>query len=504
MRRLRAWGRYRRMSRRLATLDRYDRKTATAQRNILPLPSRRGLISNGERRKPVLISGSGDWRSRWAAIAAVLIVGVLYVIWVVHLTPAREHTGAPQCVIDDRPVTCPYDPSQFRTAYGIEPLLRQGIDGRGRTVVLYEKPVPADGAPHASNIYQDLAAYDQRYGLPTASLRVYSGFARSANPALADMEEVLDAEVVHAVAPQAKIEMLLADDNDFLPALRYALTHQLGDVIYFSIGLGEPCFSSAQAAALHAVTEFAAAQSVTLVASSGDYGAVSEPCQPTTTASAVTGVSLPASDPLVTAVGGTRLVVQLPSGGYRSETAWNSPPPSRSAPTSPDPFGPDPLGPDPFGTTPHSTASGGGFSHLFPRPDYQVLVPSTTAGRGVPDVATDADSTTGIAIVAVLDGRPVSGGAGGTSAGAPLWAGLVALADQDAGRRLGALNPALYRIGESPQHTTAFHDITVGTNTVTFPPQVITGYSAGPGWDPVTGWGSPNAAVLIPLLTHHS
>jgi hypothetical protein len=321
------------MSRRLATLDRYDRKTATAQRNILPLPSRRGLISNGERRKPVLISGSGDWRSRWAAIAAVLIVGVLYVIWVVHLTPAREHTGAPQCVIDDRPVTCPYDPSQFRTAYGIEPLLRQGIDGRGRTVVLYEKPVPADGAPHASNIYQDLAAYDQRYGLPTASLRVYSGFARSANPALADMEEVLDAEVVHAVAPQAKIEMLLADDNDFLPALRYALTHQLGDVIYFSIGLGEPCFSSAQAAALHAVTEFAAAQSVTLVASSGDYGAVSEPCQPTTTASAVTGVSLPASDPLVTAVGGTRLVVQLPSGGYRSETAWNSPPPSRSAQT---------------------------------------------------------------------------------------------------------------------------------------------------------------------------
>ncbi|MGH3866405.1 MAG: S8 family serine peptidase [Pseudonocardiaceae bacterium] len=271
------------------------------------------------------------------------------------------------------------------------------------------------------------------------------------------MEEVLDAEVVHAVSPQTHIQVLLvASSDDFLPAVRYALTHQLGDVISFSVGFGEDCFSSAEAGEVHAVTDLAAAQGVTLVASSGDYGAVGLPCQPTTMASALTEVDLPASDPLVTAVGGTRLIVQLPSGRYRSEAAWNSPPPTSSSPTTSSPFGPDPLGPDPFGSAQHSTASGGGFSHLFPRPDYQAGVPGITGGRGVPDVAADADSDTPIAIVSVLDGRPVLTGAGGTSAGAPLWAGLAALADQAAGR------------------------------------------------DPVTGWGSPDAAVLIPLLAHNS
>jgi subtilase family serine protease len=161
-------------------------------------------------------------------------------------------------MVGDRPVTCPYSPAQIRTAYGIQPLLDQGIDGRGRTVVLYELPVPADGAAHASNIYQDLAAYDQHFGLPPASLQVCSGFARSATPALADMEEVLDAEVVHAVAPQARIQVLLATSSDFLPAVRYALTHQLGDTISFSVGIGgEYCLSSAQAGAVHALTELA-------------------------------------------------------------------------------------------------------------------------------------------------------------------------------------------------------------------------------------------------------
>jgi subtilase family serine protease len=87
---------------------------------------------------------------------------------------------------------------------------------------------------------------------------------------------------------------------------------------------------------------------------------------------------------------------------------------------------------------------------------------------------------------------------GGTSAAAPLWAGVIALADQYAHRHLGFVNPAIYRIGRTSRH--AFHGSTAGNNSVSFPPHTIAGYHAGRGWNPVTGWGSPNAGVLVPLL----
>ena len=95
-------------------------------------------------------------------------------------------------------------------------------------------------------------------------------------------------------------------------------------------------------------------------------------------------------------------------------------------------------------------------------------------------------------------------GGGGVSVAAPLWAAIIALADQYAGRNLGFVNPALYQIGRSTYYHQAFHDVTTGSNTVTFPTQAITGYQAAPGWDPVTGWGSPNAQVLVPLLARYA
>jgi subtilase family serine protease len=104
----------------------------------------------------------------------------------------------------------------------------------------------------------------------------------------------------------------------------------------------------------------------------------------------------------------------------------------------------------------------------------------------VPDVAGDADESGGMA--RVIDGYLHS--ASGTSNSAPLWGGLVALADQYAHHDLGSINPVIYRIGRSPSYHKAFHDITTGLN----------GYQAAPGWDPVTGWGTPNAQMLIPLL----
>ena len=86
------------------------------------------------------------------------------------------------------------------------------------------------------------------------------------------------------------------------------------------------------------------------------------------------------------------------------------------------------------------------------------------------------------------------------AAAAPFWAGLVALADQFSHRHVGFINLAVYRIARGPLYHAAFHDITTGGNTFVFPPTTITGYPAGPGWDPVTGWGTPDAQVLVPLL----
>lgn len=150
------------------------------------------------------------------------------------------------------------------------------------------------------------------------------------------------------------------------------------------------------------------------------------------------------------------------------------------------------------------SASGGGFSELFGRPAYQDGVAGIGARRGVPDIAGDASSSTGMALAFVAPRGYEFVGAGGTSASAPFWAGLVALADQMAGHPLGFINPAIYRIARSPMYRRAFHDITTGNNTVVLDGVRITGYDARRGWDPVTGWGTPDAKVLIPLLANRA
>jgi subtilase family serine protease len=119
--------------------------------------------------------------------------------------------------------------------------------------------------------------------------------------------------------------------------------------------------------------------------------------------------------------------------------------------------------------------------------------------RGVPDVAADADASTAMTLM-FTGGVPYP--AQGTSAATPLWAAVIALADQDAGQHLGFVNPAIYAIARSPAYHRAFHDVVTGDNSVLWPTGVFTGYNAGPGWDPVTGWGSPNAQTLVPLLAH--
>ena len=391
-----------------------------------------------------------------------------------------------------------YTPRQLRVAYGIQPLLDRGIDGRGVTVVLPEEaetgPAETGSAqpPAVTDIRQDVADFDGRFGLPPARIQVIRTTlaGSSASPWLAGVEEVEDTELVHAVAPDATIRELLVDPADVSTPAKFAATWATavriaarnGEVISQSgigqdFNLGEDSWTSAEVATMNSALEYTAACHVTVVVASGDEGVIGNG-----SSTPVKEVILPTSDPLVLAAGGTSLTANPVTGAYISETAWNTP-----------------------GLPPQPGASGGGFSRLFARPAYQDGVPGTGATRGVPDVAADASGATGMALAFSAPGGSYElVGAGGTSAAAPFWAGLIALADQEAGHPLGFVNPAIYQIARGPLYHKAFHDITTGNNTVTLtstsPPVTITGYQAGPGWDPVTGWGTPDAQVLIPLL----
>ena len=392
--------------------------------------------------------------------------------------------------------TC-YTPQELQVAYGVKPLLNRDIDGRGETVVLPEVGETHGQPPMVSDIRQDMAQFDALFHLPAAHLRAMTTLAGGSAPWLAYGEEVLDAEMVHAIAPGASIDIVvlpptaLANDANAvasaIASLRLAGT--LGGIVSVSEGGqvgGEQCTTKAEADQVDAVLREDASRNVTVVAASGDSGAAAESCSiiPQGPYTPVKGVTLISSDPYVLGAGGTTLTASRTTGAWISETAWGLP------------YG------DPGSLF---QASSGGFSRFFARPAYQDGVTGIGAARGVPDVSADANGHTGMALtISTGPGRYLIRNSGGTSAAAPLWAALIALADQYAGRQLGFVNPAIYRIAESASYHQAFHDITSGNNTAEFPPVTIAGYHAHAGWDPVTGWGSPDAQYLIPLLARYA
>jgi subtilase family serine protease len=211
-------------------------------------------------------------------------------------------------------------------------------------------------------------------------------------------------------------------------------------------------------------------------------------------------VEWPASDPLVTGVGGTYLCTSATATSGRVPDNTNPP----GACTRP-----------PHAAEVGWTFSGGGFSHVFATPGYQANLPagSTAIGtrRGVPDVALQASAGTGALVYLTLppDGlsglscgsAPCSTGwydIGGTSLSSPEWSGLIAIADQINGGGLGPINDGLYRIGNNPaRYAVDFHDVTLGNNTAA---AGVPGYPATTGWDPITGLGTPDAAFLLPDL----
>jgi subtilase family serine protease len=287
-------------------------------------------------------------------------------------------------------------------------------------------------------------------------------------------------------------------------AEQFIIDHHEATVISQSFAAAEETFASTQSLLnlRHAFIS-AASGGVTVLAASGDGGTANTFFTPVKNPATIPfpTVEWPASDPLVTGVGGTYLCTD-PTTGASIDSA------------------------DPPVTCQHNPGvreigwidSGGGFSHVFTRPSYQDTLPagSTPIGgmRGVPDVAYQASSRTGVLVYDTAPGdaqgglkcpagNPCSAGwyvVGGTSSSTPQWAGLVAIADQIAGHGLGLINPALYALASGPHYGTYFYDVTTGNNQAD---PAVPGYPATTGWDPVTGLGTPNAAALVPALASH-
>jgi subtilase family serine protease len=389
------------------------------------------------------------------------------------LFTCQEPGASPNC----------YTPQELATAYD----LPAKLTGAGQTIVI----IDAFGDP---TLGQDLATDERTFGLPHANVAIiYPNGKPAFNAANADEvnwtgEIALDVESAHAVAPGAKIDLVIAksdNDPDMLNALKYAVSHHLGSVLSQSYGEAESCEAKSVEQADHTLFGQAQAKGMSVLAASGDNGAAQPSCNNKTY---IRSVGLPAADPLVTSVGATSLTAVQPHGAYKSETAWN----------------------DSYGS------SNGGYSQIFTRPSYQNgFVPS--GRRGVPDVSYSGDVNNGL-LIAWSQGDPSKVGNvyefGGTSAASPQWAAITALANQNAHHPLGFLNAKLYALAHGSRYGAVFHDVVKGNNTVvtgantTLPITEstdtgkvrVTGYAAAKGWDAVTGLGTPNVAHLLQYL----
>jgi subtilase family serine protease len=401
--------------------------------------------------------------------------------------------------------TC-YGPDQIRVAYGVQPLLNKGITGAGRTIVIID-------AYGSDTLSTDLTTFDAYFGLPNPTLNVIypDGPPLPTDPVNAagwKGETSLDVQWAHAIAPGATIDLVVAKSNndaDILSATKYVSDHNLGDVVSQSFGEAEACMDPSLLAQQHKLFQKMTDQDITLLASTGDDGAAQLACDGN---SYIKAISTPASDPNVTGVGGTDLIATPPTanadgsiatvgGTYQSESVWNE-----------------------TALLGGPAASGGGVSSIYRKPAYQFLVPSlrTSNMRWLPDVSYNAAVFNGVLVVYTCEAGDANCGStvgqvffrfGGTSAGSPQWAGLIALTDQLAHGRVGAINPELYILGASPSIASHFlHDVTTGDNSI---PDLtpflgapfgtpITGYPATPGWDASSGLGSPKADALVPAL----
>jgi subtilase family serine protease len=386
-------------------------------------------------------------------------------------------------------VSC-YDADQLQQAYNLNGLYNKGTTGKGTTIVL----IDAYGSPTIDN---DLVQFDNDAGLPNPSFSVIHPVGNI--PAFdinnGDMyewagEATLDVEYSHAIAPGAKI-VLLETPNDSVQTLaaaaKYAVSHRLGNVISQSFGIPEQFMGSALAKAYDSIYRQAAADHITVMASTGDTGATGINFANGTYYNHPV-VQWPASDPYVTAVGGTSLNLS-PTGSRNSpDVVWND---TYNKSANNFLYGND--GPNP-------NAGGGGKSVVFGRPSYQNSVKNVVGGsRGTPDISMSGACDGTVEVYASY----YNGAQGwvpvcGTSEASPLFAGIVALADQVAGHALGFINPTIYKLAAG--HAKGIVLVKSGNNTVSIGGQTVHGYSARNGYSLAAGVGTVNALTFVPEL----
>jgi kumamolisin len=345
-----------------------------------------------------------------------------------------------------------YTPPQVAGAYSFP----TGLTGSGECIALIE----LGGGFRTA----DLSSYFSQLGVPeptVVAVPVDGGSNSPGAPDGPDGEVMLDIEVAGSIAPGASIAVYFAPNTDqgFIDAVTSAVhdTSRRPSVVSISWGSAESAWTAQAMHLMEQTFTAAAAMGVTVTAAAGDNGSGDGATD------GLQHADFPASAPHALGCGGTRL--EMTGGVIASETVWND--------------------------GPGQGAGGGAISDVFPVPDYQHAAsippsanPGGRVGRGVPDICGDADPDTGYTVR--VDGQTIP--IGGTSAVAPLWAGLVALLNQGLGRPVGFLHPFLY----SAAGSAALRDVVTGTNGA---------YTAGPGWDACTGLGSPNGAQLLKALS---
>ncbi|MGW0884926.1 S53 family peptidase [Streptomyces sp. NPDC002671] len=378
-----------------------------------------------------------------------------------------------------------YTPLQYRTAYNLNPLYKKGITGKGRTIVI----VDSFGSP---TVQHDLDVYSKQFGLPSTKVNVVKwGHVPAFDPKNSDMtgwagETTLDVEMAHAVAPGAKIvlvETAVSETEgttglpEMMSAEKNLIDHGVGDVISQSFGATENTFPGfgrgdfTSIKKLRYAFEDAQRKHVTVLASSGDGGATDMKADGKTYYNKRVN-SWPSSDPLVTSIGGTQLHLNDKGERVKPDSVYND-----------------------YG------AGGGGQSHVFTRPSFQDGVKNVVGTRrGTPDISMAAAVNGGAWVYSSYD--PTATGwdvSGGTSEASPLFSGIVALADQAAGHRLGNINAALYTLLK--QKNPGIVDVNDGTDNSY---EGVKGYKAVNGYDMATGVGTLDALRLVPALAKAS
>lgn len=339
-----------------------------------------------------------------------------------------------------------FTPNVIAKAYNFTWALSHGINGSGVTIGI----IDAYGNP---NIMYDLKAFDAVNGLPPVNLTIQQPFGEPGtyNSTWA-METSTDVEWAHAMAPAAKIVLLLSTSSytsSLQDLVSYAVSNNVANILSLSWGTPESQLPASHELTYSKVYSDAASKGITVLAASGDNGAYSGGPQ--------LSVDFPAADPIVTGVGGTSLYAL---NNKFQQSGWGGV------------------------VNGQSYGSGGGFSTVFNTPYWQSVQGYNNSRRGVPDVSMDANKYTGVYVI--------SSGAqfivGGTSVATPIWADVVALIEQHAGVRLHSVNPLLYQIARTPLYNSSFAQILSGTNGY---------YQNGPYWNPVTGLGTPKVSGLI-------